>query len=350
LLLSWFQCYYGTVASHRRPDTEHGAQRLHRTVDIPQADRLENIRQFAAAIRDGIRHPAALLELLDVDERHFAYYRQAAAILGIISVTADGQLILTEQGKRLLATPERSESERLCFREAIRSARALKPFHSLFEGENIPFEQVVARLQALTGLARSTAERRAKTLFQWRKYILGVPRHGTGPQLPELTIQLESLIARHNALAKQGYLEWMQKMDPTAFEQLVGKLVEAMNHSNVVVQGRSGDGGVDVRAVKIDQWDHPTSVAIQVKRYSHPVGRKYVDELIGVMTRERLASGILVTTADFTAQAQQAAAQEPRLQLINGAQLVDLLARNGVGVKYGRYGELVVVSSIEPTP
>jgi restriction endonuclease Mrr len=339
------------VSPRRRTDAEPGAQRLHRTVDIPQADRLENIRQFAAAIRDEIYHPAALLELLGVDERHFAYYRRAAVILGIISETPDG-LTLSERGKSLLATPERSEAERNCFREAIRSARALKPFHSLFEGEAVPFKQVADRLQVLTGLAPSTAERRTQTLFKWREYISGGTRRGSGPQVPELTTQLESLIARHNALAKQGFLEWMQKMDPSAFEQLVGKLVHAMNHSNVVVQGGPGDGGIDVRAVKIDQWNHPTSVAIQVKRHgpNNPVGRKYVDELIGVMTRERLASGILVTTADFTAQARQAAEQEPRLQLINGAQLVDLLARNGVGVKYGKYGEIVIASATEAAP
>jgi len=237
--------------------------------------------------------------LLELDDRHFAYYRQAAVILGIVQIAADGTLSLSEHGKSLLATPERSQSERLCFRDAIRAARALKPFHSLFEGDDVSFEQVAERLQMLTGLARSTAERRARTLLQWRKYILGEAPQLGGPQLPELTSQLESLIARHNALTKQGFLEWMMKMEPSSFEKLVGKLVEVMNHTDVVAQGRSGDGGVDVRAVKVDQWGHATRVAIQVKRYSNPVGRKFVDELIGVMTRERLASGILVTSSEY---------------------------------------------------
>lgn len=52
--------------------------RLHRTVDIPQADRLVNVRQLVLAVRDGITHPATLREFLDVDARHFAYYRQAS--------------------------------------------------------------------------------------------------------------------------------------------------------------------------------------------------------------------------------------------------------------------------------
>jgi len=55
-----------------RPD---GLERLHRTADVPQANKLENVRQLTAAVRDGVRDNAALLQLLDVDARHYAYYR-----------------------------------------------------------------------------------------------------------------------------------------------------------------------------------------------------------------------------------------------------------------------------------
>ena len=66
--------------------------RLHRTLDVPQADRLGNVRQLVAAIRHGIDHAATLLELLDVDHRHFLYYRQAAVILGVVEFNARGEL------------------------------------------------------------------------------------------------------------------------------------------------------------------------------------------------------------------------------------------------------------------
>src|SRR5689334_14769918 len=66
-------------SSKQRPDV-----RLHRSIDVPQANRLENIRQLAAAVRDGVHLAAALQELLNVDARHFAYYRQAAIILGVL--------------------------------------------------------------------------------------------------------------------------------------------------------------------------------------------------------------------------------------------------------------------------
>jgi hypothetical protein len=37
--------------------------------------------------------------------------------------------------------------------------------------------------------------------------------------------------------------------------------------------------------------------------------------------------------------------KDNRLQLLNGAQLVNLLAERGVGVRFGRYGELVISES-----
>jgi hypothetical protein len=94
--------------------------RLHRTLDVPQADRLGNIRQLVAAIRDGIVHAATLLELLQVDHRHFSYYRQAARILGVVEFNVRGELCVTSLGQRLLATGEGSQDEREVFAEAGR--------------------------------------------------------------------------------------------------------------------------------------------------------------------------------------------------------------------------------------
>jgi hypothetical protein len=46
-----------------RPKTKTAGsspERLHRTADVPQANKLENVRQLAAAARDGVRDAAAL--------------------------------------------------------------------------------------------------------------------------------------------------------------------------------------------------------------------------------------------------------------------------------------------------
>lgn len=315
--------------------------RLHRTLDVPQADRLENVRQLTAAVRDGIEHAATLLELLGVDRRHFLYYRQAAVILGFVEFDARGDLRLTSLGQRLLASAEGSREERQVFADAIASARALRPFASLFTGEPLELGALARRLEVMTGLSRTTAERRAKTLLKWRRHVQAPDASSFGGlELPDPSAQLDGMVARHNALAKQTILQWLMRVEPTRFEKIVAELLGAMGHVDVRHQGGPGDGGVDVVASRIDQWGHRSLIAVQVKRYTAPIGRRFVDELIGVLHRQRFAAGILVTTSEFGPQAQAAARDEPRLQLVDGAKFVDLLAVHGVLLQVGRYGEL----------
>lgn len=326
-------------------DAEEGSEaaRLHRSVDVPQANRLENVRQLAAAVRDGIHHPAALQELLDVDTRHFAYYKQAATIIGIVADDESGALELTDAGRRLLATRERSDDERQCFRALIVAARALRPFSSFFQGEAATVEEIAHRLGVLSGLAHTTALRRAHTLFQWRRYIDGEPR-GAGAQeiasLPDIAPEIGAQVARHNALAKQIWLDRLMQLNPMEFEHAIARLLTAMGFSDVKVTGGAGDGGVDVTATKLDDWGKPVVHVVQVKRYHKPVGRRVVDELGGVLHRERYPHGILVTTSDFSNLALEAAKGVANLRLVNGAALVGLMLKHGVGLHAGRFGEI----------
>ncbi|HEY8380194.1 MAG TPA: restriction endonuclease, partial [Nannocystis sp.] len=315
--------------------------RLHRTLDVPQADRLSNVRQLVAAVRDGIEHPGTLLELLDVDRRHFLYYRQAAVILGVVEFNARGALQVTSLGRRLLATAEGSREERQVFAEAIGMARALRPFASFFSGEALDLETLTRRLEVLTGLSHSTAERRAQTLIKWRRYIQGPD--GTPPgglDLGDPAPQIEALVARHNALVKQQTLHWLLGVAPGRFEAIVARLLEAMGYVDVKQCGGALDGGVDVIAARVDEWGHKTLLAVQAKRYSRPVGRRYVDELLGAFRRRAFAEALLVTTSEFSQQAVDAAKDQPNLRLVDGPKLVDMLAAHGVLLELGKYGEL----------
>jgi restriction endonuclease Mrr len=323
--------------------------RLHRTVDIPQADRLVNVRQLVLAVRDGITHPATLREFLDVDARHFAYYRQASEILGVVHVRPERTLVVTDVGVRLLAAPEGSAEERMLLRDAIVHARALRPFRSFFEGQELPAETIAARLETLTGLSASTALRRARTLVQWRRYVDG-GRSGRLPaelSLPDLAPQLDRMVQHHNALAKQRLVDWLMHIDPAEFERLVGRLLTAMGFHDVDVLGGPGDGGVDVRASQLDRWSHPIRSVVQVKRHARALGRRVIDEMIGVLFRHRADHGIIITTSDFSTAARSAAGAEPRLRLVDGAQFVELLAEHAVVVRHGRHGEIVTVGENE---
>ena len=223
--------------------------RLHRTLDVPQADRLGNVRQLVAAIRDGIDHAATLLELLDVDHRHFLYYRQAAVILGVVEFNARGELCVTSFGQRLLASAEGSPDERLVFADAIAQARALRPFASFFAGEPLDLPTLTRRLEVLTGLSHSTAERRAHTLIKWRRYVQGpTSENNGGLELADPAPQIETLVARHNALVKQQTLQWLMGVAPGDFEKIVADLLRAMGYLDVTQRGGPFDGGVDVVA------------------------------------------------------------------------------------------------------
>lgn len=329
----------GVVKLHKLA-TER-VDRLHRTLDVPQADRLSNIRQLVAAVRDGIEHAGTLLELLDVDRRHFLYYRQAAVILGVVEFNARGELLVTSLGQRLLATGEGSREERQVFAEAVGLARALRPFASFFTGEPLDLATLTRRLEVLTGLSRTTAERRAHTLIKWRRYIQGPDAAAPGGlELGDPAPQIEALVARHNALVKQQTLQWLMGVEPRKFEAIVADLLRAMGYVDVEQQGGPLDGGVDVVAARIDAWGHRARIAVQAKRYAQPVGRRYVDELLGAYRRQQFAEALLVTTSDFSPQANGAAHGEPNLKLVDGPKFVDMLAAHGVLLRVGRFGEL----------
>jgi restriction system protein len=117
-------------------------------------------------------------------------------------------------------------------------------------------------------------------------------------------------------------------LDPIDFEDLVATLFKAMG-MEVMTTERSGDGGVDVRAMDPDPV-RGGKLIIQVKRYRNTIPPAPVRDLYGTTLHEGATKGILVTTAEFGPGAQEFATGKP-LTLISGTQLVDLLAQYGIG-------------------
>jgi hypothetical protein len=86
-------------------------------------------------------------------------------------------------------------------------------------------------------------------------------------------------------------------MDPVDFEDLVADLFRAMD-MDVMTTARTGDGGVDIRAVDRDPI-RGGRLIIQVKRYQHTIPPAPVRDLYGTLLHEGATKGILVTTARF---------------------------------------------------
>jgi len=116
-------------------------------------------------------------------------------------------------------------------------------------------------------------------------------------------------------------------MDPVEFEDLVAALFQEMGYQAMTTE-RTGDGGVDVRAIDPDPI-RGGKLVIQVKRYWHTIPPAPVRDLYGTVMHEGAIKGILVTTAEFGSGAREFAAGKP-LTLIGGSQLTDLLARHGM--------------------
>ncbi|WP_176741440.1 restriction endonuclease [Streptomyces sp. LUP30] len=133
-------------------------------------------------------------------------------------------------------------------------------------------------------------------------------------------------------------------MDPIAFEDLVADLFRAMGMQAVTTQ-RSNDGGVDVDALD------PTpirggKIVVQVKRYRNTVPPTAVRDLYGTVQDAGANKGVLVTTSGFGPGSHAFANGKP-LELISGAELVDLLHRHGLR---GRLGESGRRPSARATP
>ncbi|MET8012713.1 restriction endonuclease [Streptomyces sp. NPDC005271] len=140
-------------------------------------------------------------------------------------------------------------------------------------------------------------------------------------------------VITHGGGGEGGEEPDLNEMDPVAFESLVADLFRAMGMRAVMTQ-RSNDGGVDVDAMD------PTpirggKIVVQVKRYRNTVPPAAVRDLYGTVQATGANKGVLVTTSRFGPGSHTFADGKP-LELVSGAELVDLLHRHGLR---GRLGE-----------
>lgn len=114
------------------------------------------------------------------------------------------------------------------------------------------------------------------------------------------------------------------------FEHLIRELFESEFLSaggEVRVTQASRDGGVDAVAFDPDPI-RGGKIVIQAKRYTNTVGVAAVRDLYGTVLNEGAIKGILVTTSDYGPDAYAFAKDKP-LSLLNGANLLHLLAKHG---------------------
>lgn len=125
----------------------------------------------------------------------------------------------------------------------------------------------------------------------------------------------------------QVVLEQVLALDAKEFEILVGHLLTALGFEGSEVTGKSGDGGVDATGELNVANLAKVKVFVQAKRYQ--LGSKVAASVVKQL-RQAIpfgGQGAFITTADYQAAASQVAIEPnfPRIGLVNGRQLVDLL-------------------------
>lgn len=97
--------------------------------------------------------------------------------------------------------------------------------------------------------------------------------------------------------------ELLREIRPREFEKFVVELFEDEGYT-VVLTPSSRDGGKDLYVTKVDKAANIRFV-VECKRYRPPnkVGVHIVRQLYGVVQRERVSGGIIVTTSYFTRDA-----------------------------------------------
>lgn len=120
-------------------------------------------------------------------------------------------------------------------------------------------------------------------------------------------------------------LSWKQ------FEELVGEAYRRKGYRVVENHTLGADGGVDVRLEK-DGFMH----LVQCKHWkTQKVGVSTIREMFGLMTAEKAAGVIVITSGNFTQDAKEFARDKP-IGLIDGEQLVALIGQAPSSIRYNR--------------
>ena len=125
-------------------------------------------------------------------------------------------------------------------------------------------------------------------------------------------------------------LERVKALDDTQFERLCGCLLEVMGFEDVQITGHSHDRGIDGHATLKYLG---LKAAFQAKNWrNNQVGGPRVREFRGSINR--FPVGMFITTSSFTSGAQEEADEPgPRIVLIDGDKLVDIMIEKDLGVR-----------------
>ncbi|MYC75396.1 hypothetical protein F4X10_06455 [Candidatus Poribacteria bacterium] len=149
----------------------------------------------------------------------------------------------------------------------------------------------------------------------------------------------------HQDRLKEELLQNIMDNPPDFFEKLVLDLLLKMGYcdsrADAEAVGRSGDGGID-GIINQDPLGLDV-IYIQAKRWRKGnVGSPDIQRFIGALTNTGALKGVFITTSSFTENAEAAANESagPKIVLIDGKQLVQLMFDHNLGISLGSLYQL----------
>jgi restriction system protein len=132
---------------------------------------------------------------------------------------------------------------------------------------------------------------------------------------------------------RRKLLEVLMSLPPAGFERLCQRLLRESGFEQVIVTGRSGDGGIDGQGILQVNPFVSFKVLFQCKRYSGAVSVSQVRDFRGAMMG-RADKGIILTTGTFTSDAQKEAVRDgvPPIELVHGEKLLDMFGSLELGL------------------
>jgi len=171
---------------------------------------------------------------------------------------------------------------------------------------------------------------------------------GDGDQgTPEEVIEAACLTIRAGLAA--DLLERVKASTPQFFEGLVMRLLLSMGYGRTgggsgEVTGKSGDEGID--GIIAEDRLGLEMVYLQAKRWEGTVGRPEIQKFVGALHGRRARKGVFITTGTFSADAlAYVKTIEPKVALVDGVQMAQLMIDFNVGVSLDRIYEVKRIDS-----
>jgi len=158
------------------------------------------------------------------------------------------------------------------------------------------------------------------------------------PQPPEETPEemLEQAYQQLRNEVAEELLKLIKNNSPEFFEKLVVHLLVQMGYGGSVREAgkatrKTSDEGID-GIIKEDRLGLD-AIYLQAKRWEAPIGRPEIQKFVGALYGQKAKKGVFITTSRFSSEAMGYASQiDPKVVLIDGNDLVELMIDYGVGV------------------